>query len=74
MAIVWDFEAGNLNAARLNYAIITLIPKEPDARELKKFRPISPGNCSLKIISKAITNRITPIGDRIITKNQIGFY
>jgi hypothetical protein len=31
MAIVWDFEAGNHNATRLNYAIITLIPKVPDA-------------------------------------------
>jgi hypothetical protein len=27
----------------------------------------------LKIISKAITNRITPIGDRIIAKNQTAF-
>jgi hypothetical protein len=43
MAIVRDFEAGNLNAARLNYAIMTLIPKEPDAREMKKFCPISTG-------------------------------
>jgi hypothetical protein len=73
MALVRDFENGDLNVSRLNYAIITLIPKEPDAREMRKFRPISLGNCSLKIISKAITNRISPIGDRIIASNQTAF-
>lgn len=48
MALVRDFESGKLDVARLNYAIITLIPKEQDAREMRKFRPISLGNCSLK--------------------------
>jgi hypothetical protein len=73
MAMVRDFETGILDVARLNYAIITLIPKEPNARDMKKFRPISLGNCSLKIISKAMTNRIAPIGHRIISKNQTAF-
>ena len=73
MALVREFESGNLNVSRLNYAIITLIPKEPDARDMKKFRPISLGNCSLKIISKAITNRISPVGSRIIANNQTTF-
>ena len=41
MALVREFESGEMNVARLNYAIITLIPKEPDARDMKKFRPIS---------------------------------
>ena len=54
MSLVRDFESGSLNVARLNYAIITLIPKEPDARDMKKFRPISLGNCSLKIILKLL--------------------
>ena len=40
---------------------------------MKKFRPISLGNCSLKIISKAMTNRIAPIGNRIIFRNQTAF-
>ena len=73
MALVREFESGNLNVSRLNYAIITLIPKELDARDMKKFIPISLGNCSLKIISKAITNRISPIGSRIIANNQTTF-
>lgn len=73
MALVREFENGTLNVARLNFSIITLLPKEPDARDMKKFRPISLGTCSLKIISKAITNRMSPIGDRIIAKNQTAF-
>jgi hypothetical protein len=73
MALVREFDAGTLDIARLNYAIITLIPKEPNARDMKKFRPISLGNCSLKIISKAMSNRIAPIGHRIISMNQTAF-
>jgi len=41
MNLVRAFENGELNMDRLNYAMITLVPKEPDARNLKKFRPIS---------------------------------
>jgi hypothetical protein len=71
MALVGDFEKGSLDVSRINFAIITLIPKEPEARDMKKFRPISLGNCSLKIIRKAITNRITPIGNRIISQTRL---
>jgi hypothetical protein len=73
MALVKDFDSGSLDVPRINFSIITLIPKEPKARDLKKFGPISLGNCSLKIITKAITNRIAPIGDRIISQNQTTF-
>jgi hypothetical protein len=73
MALVREFDAGTLDIARLNYDIITFIPKEPNARDMKKFRPISLGNCSLKIISKAMSNRIAPIGHRIISMNQTAF-
>lgn len=36
MNLVKDFESGRLNLDRLNYAMITLIPKEADAKNLKK--------------------------------------
>ena len=35
------FERDELDLARLNYAMIILIPKENEAKHLKKFRPIS---------------------------------
>ena len=48
IALFSAFETGMLNLSRLNYASIVLIPKEMDAKTLKKFRPISLLNCSFK--------------------------
>jgi len=73
MKVVKDFEAGHLNLDRLNYAVITLIPKEPEAKLLKKFRPISLLNCSFKIFGKALNNRLIRVADRLISKNQYAF-
>lgn len=73
MRVVKDFESGKLNLDRLNYAIITLIPKEPEAKLLKKFRPISLLNCSFKIFGKAMNNSLIKIADRLISKNQSAF-
>lgn len=46
MWMVKDFENAVLDIHRLNCAIITLIPKEPGADEMRKFRPISLSNCA----------------------------
>jgi hypothetical protein len=37
MAIVREFEFGRANMARLNSAMIILIPKEDEAKSLKKM-------------------------------------
>lgn len=67
------FEDGSLNLARLNYATVVLIPKENEAKSLKKFRPISLLNCSFKIFSKVLNNRSIKICDRLIAPNQSSF-
>jgi hypothetical protein len=36
MALIWSFENGTINIVRLNYAIIVLLPKEEEAKNLKK--------------------------------------
>ena len=64
------FEDGSLNLARLNYATVVLIPRENEAKSLKKFRPISLLNCSFKIFSKVLNNRLIKICDRLIAPNQ----
>ena len=49
MGLFKAFENGDLNIGRINYATVVLIPKENEAKSLKKFRPISLLNCSFKI-------------------------
>ena len=39
MALVRDFKSGSLDIQRLNYSIVTLIPKEPDAKNMKSLGP-----------------------------------
>jgi hypothetical protein len=73
MKLINLFEQGSLNLDRLNYAMITLIPKEPDAKVLKKFRPISLINCSFKIFSKLLNNRMIKVADRLVASNQTAF-
>lgn len=64
---------GRLDLHRLNFAMITLVPKEEGARSMKKFRPISLINCSFKIFSKALTLRLGKIIDRLIAPQQSAF-
>jgi hypothetical protein len=62
-----------VNVARLNFARIILIPKEEGAHTLKKFRPISLINCSFKIFSNALNNRLEKVCDRLLASNQTAF-
>jgi hypothetical protein len=64
---------GDLDIFRLNFAMITLIPKENDARKMRKFRPISLLNCSFKKFTKVITNRFVRILNRLISYQQFVF-
>jgi hypothetical protein len=53
--------------------MITLIPKEDDAKEMSKFTPISLLNCVIKIFTKVITNSFALIIDRLISQQQSTF-
>lgn len=59
--------------AGINSSFITLIPKVSFPTEIKDFRPISLINCSLKVISKLLTNRLVMVMSYIISANQTGF-
>jgi hypothetical protein len=59
--------------ARLNYAMIILIPKEEEAKSLKKFRPISFINCSFRVFAKALNTRLERICNRLLAPNQTAF-
>jgi hypothetical protein len=53
--------------------MITLIPKDDDAKEMSKFRPTSLLNCVIKIFTKVITNSFALIIDRLISQQQSTF-
>jgi hypothetical protein len=68
-----DWHRGELDLFRTNFSLLTLIPKEPDAKIIQKFRPIALTNCSFKIFSKCVTNRLGTISEELIAPNQIAF-
>jgi hypothetical protein len=53
--------------------VIILIPKDDIAKTLKKFRPISLINCSFKIFSKILNNRLEKTRGRLLAPNQTAF-
>ena len=57
----------------LNATMITLIPKENEARTPDHYRPISLCNVVYKIISKVIANRLKPLLPSSISQEHAGF-
>jgi hypothetical protein len=68
-----DFYKGNLDIKRLNYGVMTLIPKVDKAMEMKNFRPICLLNVCYKIITKTLNNRLSSCINKVISENQFGF-
>jgi hypothetical protein len=50
-----DFHAEKVNISRINYGIITLLPKKSDASTIQQYRPIYLLNCIYKLITKTLT-------------------
>ena len=73
MVLFHSFFTGELDLYRINFASITLIPKEENACTMRSFRPISLLNCNYKIFTKVLTNRINIVADRLISSKQSAF-
>jgi hypothetical protein len=73
MTLIRRFKNGEINIDMINYAMIILIPKEEEARTLKKYKPISLIDCSFKIFSKVLNNRIEALCGRLLAPNQTAF-
>ncbi|KAK1666249.1 hypothetical protein QYE76_054408 [Lolium multiflorum] len=71
--ILNDFMLGRIDISRLNFAILTLIPKVPGADLVSQFRPIALINVIFKIVSKAFAYRLDPIAHKTISLNQTAF-
>jgi hypothetical protein len=72
-AMFQDFYKNDFDLSQLNRALICLIPKIQNASLIQNYRPISLLNCSYKIFSKVLTNRLYPVIDRLIRPNQLVF-
>ena len=67
------FFEGNLDVQRLNYGIITLLPKVSYAEKITQYRPICFFMCIYKLITKVLTIRLKPLFDKLFSTNQSTF-
>ena len=61
MCMFQDFEKGSLDIKRLNFWVITLVPKIKEANNVKQYSPICLLNVDFKCFTKVLTNRLVPI-------------
>ncbi|CAN6252305.1 unnamed protein product [Urochloa humidicola] len=73
MDMIEEFYENKLDIERLNYGIITLIPKTKEANKIQQYRPICLLNVSYKIITRALMLRLEGCMGRIINKCQTAF-
>jgi hypothetical protein len=68
LQILNDFTLGRVDIARLNFGILSLIPKVPGAKNIKQYRPIALINVIFKLVSKAFAVRLSPVAHRVSRK------
>jgi hypothetical protein len=68
-----EFYIGTLVMSRLNYGVITLIPKVVGATDIRQLREITVINVILRILSKVCASRIAPIFERLTHPHQFAF-
>jgi hypothetical protein len=73
MDLVNDFFRDRLDLERLNYGVITLVPKSTDANKVKQFRPICLLNVSFKIFTRLLYRRISRFAATLISLHQTAF-
>lgn len=73
LEIVNGFALGTVDVFRLNFGVISLIPKVKGADSVKLFRPIILINVPFKTCAKAYATRLTPVAQRVILKSQTAF-
>jgi hypothetical protein len=64
---------GSLNLSRLNYGLISLIPKLKDPNTIKQYKPICLLNVDCKLFTKVLTMRLTPFAGKLVSATQTAF-
>jgi hypothetical protein len=62
-----------IDIARLNFGILSLIPKVPGADMVSQFRPIALINVVFKIVPKDFASRLDPDAHKVISLFQMAF-
>jgi hypothetical protein len=73
MPLFVQLQHGNLPLYKLNFGVITLLPKKEDASRIEQYRPICLLNVSFKIFTKVGTNRVTQVAHKVIRPTQSAF-
>jgi hypothetical protein len=73
MALFECFQKGDLPLYKLNFGVITLLPKKENATQIQQYRPIFLLNVSFKIFTKVATNRISDVAHKVIRPTQTTF-
>lgn len=72
-SLLQDFFELRSDLLPINQSHIVLLPKKVGVTKPEHYRPISLQNCPLKIISKALTNRLQPLIPFLVHPDQTGF-
>ena len=73
MEMFEEFFENEMEISRLNYGIITLIPKLKEANKIQQYRLICLFDVVFKIFSKTLMLRVEGVLERIINKGQTAF-
>ena len=73
MQLFDDFYNLKVDISRLNYGIITSLPKIKEASKIQQFRPICLLNCLYKLITKTLTIRLEKVANKLIHSTQTTF-
>ena len=74
MKLINYFYLGHLDLSRLNYGVITLVPKIKDANNVRQFRPICLLNVSFEIFTKLLMDRMTNVAKKNYSSLSNCFY
>ena len=69
----YAFEVGRLHPSARQGIISLILKKSRDMNYLKNWRPICLLNADYKLISKAVSGKLTLFFDKLISKDQSGF-
>jgi hypothetical protein len=73
MKMVHDSNKNALDLSRLNYGVITLVPRIEEASTIKQYRLICLLNIDFKIFPKLMTDKITPLAKDLICDSHTSF-